>query len=300
MSRASGGSFDATAVPVERGNVAALQAQLANVLVNQPPTPSRVSLPPTPSRVSLPPTPSRASELDAAPPRLSAPGPQHRRRSSATSAAEEHEEESLNVLVTRARRTKRAPAGRRTSTHRTSIDADFESDEIGPGYRVAPPLIEESERSYRAGPAEPPSANGEATTQCLSSLAMDSLSKPEHAALVFRLRAARYVVQGGRLVKFLMGKRRRHGRFFRARGSSGTLQWGRRVGHLLVAEASPFPDEAQGGARLQQEQNLSDEELARCFQITLRERQLFVMAFTLESKQLWVAGINALLSGLYF
>ena len=33
--------------------------------------------------------------------------------------------------------------------------------------------------------------------QCLSSLAMESLSKPEHEALLFRLRAARYVVQAG-------------------------------------------------------------------------------------------------------
>jgi len=134
----------------------------------------------------------------------------------------------------------------------------------------------------------------------LASLAMNALTPTELAALDFRVRAAMHVVKGSSLTKFIMGRSKRHKRMFRVLGSSGTLTWGSHAGVILRAEHTPFPGERDGFSRLQREHKLEDEEKCRCFQVVLHERDLFLMAPSLEEKQMWVAGINALLSGLYF
>lgn len=110
-----------------------------------------------------------------------------------------------------------------------------------------------------------------------------------------------FAAHGAHCIKFVHQRpAARHRRFFRALGSSGTLTWGSRMGQLVQAESTPYPEERDGFARLQREHALPAEECAKCFQLVLVERNLLLMAPTVEEKQLWVAGINALLSGLYF
>ena len=130
----------------------------------------------------------------------------------------------------------------------------------------------------------------------------DALSEAEMAALDFRLQAAAFVIRGAWMVKFLMGKSSaaRHKKFFKVMGSSGTLSWGKHVGVVERADASPYPDTEDGAARLRREQKLSDEEAARCFQVVLGQRTLYLMAMTVDEKRLWLGGINAILSGQYF
>ena len=83
-------------------------------------------------------------------------------------------------------------------------------------------------------------------------------------------------------------------------GSSGTIVWGTQSGRVEHADPTPRPDLKDGAARLQKEQRLTDEELRRCFQVVLDNRTLLMMAASVDDKQMWVAGVNAVLSGLYF
>ena len=126
------------------------------------------------------------------------------------------------------------------------------------------------------------------------------MSDTERAAMDARLRAAAFVVSGGWLNQFVAGKRLRHSRFVRMLGSSGTIVWGTQSGRVEHADLTPRPDLKDGAARLQKEQRLTDEELRRCFQVVLDNRTLLMMAASVDDKQMWVAGINAVLSGLYF
>ena len=128
----------------------------------------------------------------------------------------------------------------------------------------------------------------------------EALSEAELAALDFRLQAAAFVIRGAWCVKFLTGKTGRHRRFMKVMGSSGTLSWGKHVGVMDRADASPYPDIDDGAARLQREQRLTDEEAARCFQVVLGQRTLHLMAMHIDEKRLWLGGINAILSGQYF
>ena len=49
---------------------------------------------------------------------------------------------------------------------------------------------------------------------------------------------------------------------------------------------------------LQREQRLNEEELTRCFQVILEAKPLALMAPSRQDKLVWVAGLNAIATGL--
>mmetsp|Transcript_29411 Transcript_29411/g.91990 ORF Transcript_29411/g.91990 Transcript_29411/m.91990 type:complete len:107 (+) Transcript_29411:3-323(+) len=106
-------------------------------------------------------------------------------------------------------------------------------------------------------------------------------------------------MRGDAMVKFC-GSRGRRKRHVRVLGTCGTLAWAadaastrqasrRREGQLMRA------DECRRHVA-----HLDAAERARCFEVTLESRTLTLMAPTAEAKEMWVVGINAILSGLYF
>lgn len=116
------------------------------------------------------------------------------------------------------------------------------------------------------------------------------------AALESRLAAAGMVVRGGALVKFVLGRRQRHERFFRVEGTgmAAKLIWGAsrdKSGRLLKASGVVAPT-------IRKEQRLSEDEFGRCFQVVLDGKVLAVMAPTKQEKLMWVNGLNAIVEGL--
>jgi len=83
------------------------------------------------------------------------------------------------------------------------------------------------------------------------------------------------------------------------KGTSGTLSWGSKYGTARRADAMPRSLDGVGTIELAKEQRLSKDELSRCFQVVLIDKQLILMAANLNDKQLWVAGINAVIRGLF-
>ena len=124
------------------------------------------------------------------------------------------------------------------------------------------------------------------------------MSADEQQGLEDRLAAAAACVKGSALIKFVLGRRKRHERFFRVENvvhltsAQAVLRWGSggHSGRLLRAEESVGPG-------LQREQRLSNEELARCFQVVLDGKVLAVMAPEKRVKDVWVSGLNALAAG---
>ena len=120
----------------------------------------------------------------------------------------------------------------------------------------------------------------------------------EPAWVCERILAAAACVKGANLVKFVIGRRRRHERYFRVEGvglnSVPALRWGAgssHCGRILHAEDKCVPG-------LQREQRLVEEEIGRCFQVVLDGKVLALMAPSRRDKQLWVAGLNAVAGGL--
>jgi hypothetical protein len=106
------------------------------------------------------------------------------------------------------------------------------------------------------------------TSDCLPH---QGLSSEEQLQINSRIHAAGTVLKGASLVKFVLGRRKQHSRFFKVDGTgkSARLQWGDggHRGRLLKAQAAP-------PAGLQREQRLSDDELARCFSVVLEGKVL--------------------------
>lgn len=100
-------------------------------------------------------------------------------------------------------------------------------------------------------------------------------------------------VKGAHLIKFVLGRRRQHPRFFKVTGTGmvARLTWGSHGGRLLKAEGTT----PQG---LQREQRLAATELARCFTVVLEGKVLALMAESQKEKQVWVDGLNAITAGL--
>ena len=113
------------------------------------------------------------------------------------------------------------------------------------------------------------------------------MAPAEQQQMEGRLNAAANVCKGGTLTKFVIGRRRRHDRFFRVEGT-GTLcrlVWSGNAHRVVRADALPGPG-------LQREQRLSDDELSRCFQLLLDGKIVALMAASRQEKQMWVDGIN--------
>jgi len=109
-----------------------------------------------------------------------------------------------------------------------------------------------------------------------------------------RIHAAGVVVKGGNMIKFVLGRRKQHNRFFKVQGTGmqARLVWtGGHRGRLLKAQATT-------PTGLQREQRLEDEELQRCFTVVLEGKVLALMAESREEKQQWVDGLNAIAEGL--
>ena len=188
-------------------------------------------------------------------------------------------------------------SSRRDSLSSRPTSASISSPPLTIAEQIDP---EYSARRASLGPASPAAATAAAAAAPTSPPSLFDMSDTERAAMDARLRAAAFVVSGGWLIKFVAGKRLRHSRFVRMLGSSGTIVWGTQSGRVEHADPTPRPDLKDGAARLQKEQRLTDEELRRCFQVVLDNRTLLMMAASVDDKQMWVAGINAVLSGLYF
>jgi hypothetical protein len=109
-----------------------------------------------------------------------------------------------------------------------------------------------------------------------------------------RLASAGAVTKGGTLVKFVLGRRKRHERFVQAKGTGkeATLSW--RGGAARILKTSGGGTWERG---LQREQRLSEEELRRCFQVVLDGKVLALMAASTAEKAMWVEGLNALVEG---
>ena len=111
-----------------------------------------------------------------------------------------------------------------------------------------------------------------------------------------RLQAVDACVKGGTLVKFVLGRRQRHERFFRAellKGSrEATIVWGggSKRGRLLRVDE-------KAGSGLQREQRLSEEEVGRCFQVVIEGKALALMAASPREKLQWIEGLTAIVQG---
>ena len=114
-----------------------------------------------------------------------------------------------------------------------------------------------------------------------------------------QLNAVAWVTKGGTLTKFVIGRRRRHERFFRAEGTGSAchVRWGGVGGGGGGAAHRLIRCDPQPGVGLQREQRLDDDEHARCFQLVLDGKVVAVMAASKKEKQLWVEGLNAIAAG---
>lgn len=131
---------------------------------------------------------------------------------------------------------------------------------------------------------------------CLTALTMQPLSAAERKILGFRLRAATFVVAGAWCTKLTLSPSVavRQRRFLKLLSTSGTVTWGsRHQGKLLRADSSC-------AQHVLLRHNLSDAERECCLQLVLQHRTLLLLAPTVEERNLWVDGCNALLSGLYY
>ena len=113
------------------------------------------------------------------------------------------------------------------------------------------------------------------------------MAPAEQQQMEGRLNAATNVCKGGTLVKFVIGRRRRHERFFHVEGTGMEcrLVWSGNAHRIVRAAALPGPG-------LQHEQRLSNDELSRCFQLLLDGKIVALMAGSRQEKQMWVDGIN--------
>ena len=101
------------------------------------------------------------------------------------------------------------------------------------------------------------------------------------------------VARGGNLIKFVLGKRRRHERFVRVEGTgaSAHVVWGAHRARLLRVDANV-------GASLQREQRLSADEVSRAFFVVCESKVLALMAASMHEKTQWVDGFTAVAQGL--
>lgn len=176
--------------------------------------------------------------------------------------------------------------------------------------RLADGALVESSPSHVL-PAEEAIAAAEGTDQpqprshSLTDLAMFIVSKTERSALEFRLRAATFVVAGSWVIQLNCGSKASKRKFFKASSRSGTLCWGHRhQGKMVRADATPYPElrgatpRNGGGEHLLASSGSA--ERACSFTVLLQYQTIYLLAPSEEEKQMWVAGINTLLSGLYF
>ena len=120
------------------------------------------------------------------------------------------------------------------------------------------------------------------------------MSSDEARAVDEKLAATQVCVKGGALVKFVLGRRRRHERFFKVEGVGETpiLKWsGGKSGRIAKVES-------EVGKGLQREQRLSDAEMGRCFQVVLDGKVVVLMAPDVQTKKTWVVGLTAARDGL--
>ena len=108
---------------------------------------------------------------------------------------------------------------------------------------------------------------------------------------------------------------KRHRRFAKLVGSSGTLTWGTGSGRVRSVD-EPYPERMGAGVRtLARQQKLQGHEALCCFQVELdgkvierlssaaaqnsskSARVVFLMAPSVEEKERWVRGIRTVLEG---
>lgn len=180
---------------------------------------------------------------------------------------------------------------------------------------------EEEEVTSTYAPAPTPEA-------CLTALTMQPLSAAERKILGFRLRAATFVVAGAWCTKLTLSPSVavRQRRFLKLLSSSGTVTWGSRhqvhsppylpmplllcspcvyslgfcLSHLAPAQGKVLRADSSCAQHVLLKHNLSDAERECSLQLVLQHRTLLLLAPTVEERNLWVDGCNALLSGLYY
>lgn len=124
----------------------------------------------------------------------------------------------------------------------------------------------------------------------------------QHAAgllMEAQLNAVAWVTKGGTLTKFVLGRRRRHERFFQVHGTGTAchVRWSGMGGGGGGGSHRLIRAEPSAGVGLQREQRLEDEEVLRCFQLHVEGKVVAVMASSRKEKQLWVEGVNAVATG---
>lgn len=138
----------------------------------------------------------------------------------------------------------------------------------------------------------------------LNDLAIFIVARSERAALEFRLRAVAFVVSGSWVIMLNCGAMKSKSKFVKASSRSGTLCWGlRHRGKMVRADATPYPELRGATPRDGRSEHLACDgsaERACSFAVLLQYRTIYLLAPNEEEKQMWVAGINTLLSGLYF
>ena len=110
-------------------------------------------------------------------------------------------------------------------------------------------------------------------------------------ALEFRLQAVAFVSHGAFLHKFRKsGREKPHRRFVKVTGGEGLciLHWEKKSAAVVRADAEVYESCFQGV-------DLLDE--GTCFQVILEKRMLFFQAESPEELQLWVSGVNAIVTG---
>ena len=110
-------------------------------------------------------------------------------------------------------------------------------------------------------------------------------------ALEFRLQAVAFVSHGAFLHKFRKsGREKPHRRFVKVTGGEGLciLHWEKKSAAVVRADAEVDESCFQGV-------DLLDERT--CFQVILEKRMLFFQAESPEELQLWVSGVNAIVTG---
>ena len=113
----------------------------------------------------------------------------------------------------------------------------------------------------------------------------------EDEALEFRLQAVAFVSHGAFLHKFRKsGREKPHRRFVKVTGGEGLciLHWEKKSAAVVRADAEVYESCFQGV-------DLLDE--GTCFQVILEKRMLFFQAESPEELQLWVSGVNAIVTG---